>query len=86
MSRSILLHARALEDLAYWVEHDRKVAVRVLTLLEDCRRDPFAGKGKPEPLRHFGADVWSRRITQSARLVYRVTDTHIEVLQARYHY
>ena len=84
--RAVLLQPQALEDLTHWVEHDRKVAGRVLQLIEACRRDPFAGKGKPEPLRHIGSDVWSRRITQGARLVYRVTETHIDVLQARYHY
>ena len=86
MSRSVLLRTRALEDLTWWVDHDRKVASRILGLIEDARRDPFGGKGKPEPLKHLGPDVWSRRITQEARLVYRVTDTHIDILQARYHY
>jgi toxin YoeB len=49
-------------------------------------RDPFGGIGKPEPLRYLGADVWSRRITQEHRLVYRVSDDRIDFLQARYHY
>ena len=49
-------------------------------------RTPFAGTGKPEPLRFLGSDVWSRRITQEHRLVYLVRDERIDFLQARYHY
>lgn len=75
-----------LDDLRWWVETDRKVALRVLDLVEAVLRDPFVGVGKPEPLRAMGADVWSRRITQEHRLVYRVTDAHVDFLQARYHY
>lgn len=77
---------QALEDLGFWVASDRKVAARVLRLIEQARRHPFEGIGKPEPLKHIGDDVWSRRITKRDRLVYRVTDRTIDVLQARYHY
>ena len=49
-------------------------------------RDPFAGIGKPEPLKHLGGNVWSRRITEADRLVHEVFDDRIEFLQARYHY
>jgi toxin YoeB len=76
----------ALEDITHWVQHDRKVAKRVLDLIEAARRDPFTGIGKPEPLKSLGSDVWSRRITREDRLVYRVADSFIDVLQARYHY
>ena len=76
----------ALEDLRYWVAEDRKVALKVLKLIEAARRDPHRGEGKPEPLRHLGSDIWSRRITQEDRLVYRVLADGIDVLQARYHY
>jgi toxin YoeB len=75
-----------LEDLAHWVSTDRKVALKVLELVEAIRRDPFAGLGKPEPLRHLGAAIWSRRITQEHRLVYQVTDEKLLFAQARYHY
>jgi toxin YoeB len=63
-----------LEDLAFWVSTNRKVALKVLELVEAIRRDPFEGVGKPEPLRHLGEGVWSRRITQEHRLVYKVAD------------
>jgi len=75
-----------LDDLRWWVETDRKLALRVLDLVEAVLRDPFAGIGKPEPLRAMGADVWSRRLTQEHRLVYRVSAERIDFLQARYHY
>lgn len=84
--RRICLQPEALEDLRYWVGHDRKVAERVLDLIEAARRDPFGGIGKPEPLRHLGSDIWSRRITKADRLVYRIAQEYIDILQARYHY
>ncbi len=55
-------------------------------LIEAVSRDPFAGIGKPEPLKGLGSGVWSRRINQEHRLVYEVSDRHINFLQARYHY
>lgn len=70
------------EDLRHWV----RTALRVLDLVEAVIRDPFAGVGKPEPLKHLGGGVWSRRITEEHRLVYRVTAERIDFLQARYHY
>lgn len=75
-----------IEDLRFWVQTDRSVALRTLELVEAIMRDPLQGIGKPEPLRHTLAGCWSRRITQEHRLVYRVTETRIDFLQARYHY
>ena len=84
--RETLFDRDFLADLVFWVETDRKVALRLLELIEATRRDPFRGIGKPEPLRGSLSGDWSRRITQEHRLVYRVSDTRIEFLQARYHY
>lgn len=75
-----------LEDLFFWVSTNRKVALKVLDLVEAIRRDPFDGLGKPEPLRHLGEGVWSRRITQEHRLVYKVSGEQLLFAQARYHY
>ena len=75
-----------LDDLRWWIETDRKTALRLLGLVDAVLRDPFSGIGKPEPLRAMGASVWSRRITKEHRLVYRVTDARIDFLQGRYHY
>lgn len=75
-----------LEDLQHWVAADRRVALKILELMEQTLRDPFGGPGKPEPLIFALAGCWSRRITQEHRLVYRVADGRIDFLQARYHY
>lgn len=74
------------EDLRYWVETDRRVAIRALELVEAIMRDPFEGIGKPEPLKYLASGTWSRRLTQEHRIVYLVSDTRIDFLQARYHY
>jgi toxin YoeB len=74
------------EDLRYWVNNDRKVALRAFDLIESILRDPFAGIGKPEPLKYLSAGAWSRRLTQEHRIVYLARDDRIDFLQARYHY
>ncbi|MEJ7653140.1 MAG: Txe/YoeB family addiction module toxin [Chloroflexia bacterium] len=75
-----------LEDLRYWVETDRKTALRVLDLVQAVLRDPFTGVGKPEPLKYVGSNVWSRRITREHRMVCLVREDQVDVLQARFHY
>ena len=74
------------EDLRFWVETDRRSALRVMDLVEAVMRDPFAGIGKPEPLKHMGGNVWSRRVTQEHRLVYLVAHERVDFLMCRYHY
>lgn len=75
-----------IEDLRWWVETDRRVALKLIDLVEAALRDPFAGIGKPEPLKHLAAGTWSRRITQEHRLVYLVKRGKIHFLMGRYHY
>ncbi len=74
------------EDLRDGVENDRRIALRVLDLVEAVVRDPFTGIGKPEPLKYVLAGCWSRRITQEHRLVYQVAGRRIDFLQAKFHY
>ena len=74
------------EDLQYWTKHDRKIALRLLDLVEDVMRSPFDGIGKPEPMRFDFAGCWSRRVSAEHRLVYEVTNERGTFLQARYHY
>ena len=74
------------DDFTYWVEHDRKIAKRIVRLIKDIEREPFEGLGKPEPLKHDLSGFWSRRITEEHRLVYAVDKSQILVAQARYHY
>lgn len=86
----IVFGGQAWHDYVAWATDDPKVLARINALIEECRRDPFRGTGKPEPLRQNLAGWWSRRITGEHRLVYRVSgsgDTQaLEVLSCRYHY
>ena len=84
--RGDVFHPEFREDLRSWIEGDRRVALRVLELVEAVSREPFAGVGKPEPLKHELAGAWSRRVTQEHSLVYLVRGHRVEFLQARYHY
>ena len=76
----------AWEDYLYWQKQDRKVLERINKLVQEVRREPFTGVGKPEPLRHALAGFWSRRITDEHRMVYRVEGDHLLIAQLRYHY
>lgn len=73
-------------DYLHWQSVDKKTVKRINRLIEDTLRDPFAGIGKPEPLRHVLQGCWSRRIDAEHRLVYLVEDEVLVILQARYHY
>ena len=75
-----------MEDLRYWVDTNRKMALRVLDLMDAVLRDPYTGLGKPEPLKYLGPNIWSRRLSLEHRVVYLVRDDRIDFLQARYHY
>jgi toxin YoeB len=85
-ARVTIIQDECLEDLEHWTATDRKIALRVFNLMKATRRDPFVGIGKPEPLKHLGPDIWSRRITARDRLVYRVGRDFVDFLQVRYHY
>lgn len=74
------------DDFSYWVEHDRKIAARIVCLIKDIEREPFEGLGKPEPLPYDLTGFWSRRITDEHRLVYAVGKERVLVAQARYQY
>ena len=80
----------AWEDYLYWQSEDPKLLARINSLLEECRRDPFRGTGKPEALKQNLSGWWSRRIPSEHRLVYRVSGSGesqaLEVAQCRYHY
>lgn len=84
--RKIVLKKQAEEDILYFKKINLKKVERIKQLLRDIQESPFSGIGKPEPLRHDLAGCWSRRIDQEHRLVYRVGQKAIEILQCRYHY
>ena len=85
-TRISAVDANFMEDLRWWVDTNRKIALKVLDLMDAVLRDPFAGIGKPEPLKGMAADTWSRRITEEHRLVYVVFERRIVFIHARYHY
>ncbi|KUP94622.1 Txe/YoeB family addiction module toxin [Tritonibacter horizontis] len=81
---------QAWEDYQYWVSTNDKVRERINELIKQCKRTPFKGTGKPEPLKGDLTGWWSRRISQQDRMVYRVTGTgdsqRLEIAQLRFHY
>ena len=74
------------DDYTHWQTTDRNLLKRINRLIDDARRDPFTGIGKPEQLRHALSGTWSRRITEEHRLVYLVDGDDLVILQARFHY
>jgi toxin YoeB len=76
----------AVEDLIYWVKNDKKLALRILELINEISKNPYTGKGKPEPLKYNLKNCWSRRINQEHRIIYKVESKALIVLACRYHY
>jgi toxin YoeB len=70
----------------WWIEQNRKKALRIIKLIKEVQRDPFSGTGKPEQLKHELSGCWSRRIDREHRLVYQFSDEKIRILACRYHY
>ena len=86
MPRRLVWTLAAWEDYQFWQQQDRKTLKRVNALIRECMREPFAGIGKPEPLKENLAGFWSRRIDQANRLVYCVDGDDLVVIACRYHY
>ncbi len=86
MMRAIRFVPDAWESYLYWQEQERKTLKRINLLIDAAVRDPFAGVGKPEPLRGDLSGYWSRRIDAVNRLVYRATDEELVVIACRFHY
>jgi toxin YoeB len=84
--RTLTFTSTGWEDYLYWQGQDKKTLRRINDLVKTALRSPFEGIGKPEPLRGNLSGLWSRRIDDTNRLVYEVTDTKITVIACRYHY
>ena len=84
--KSLAFDPSAFEDLAWWIQQDRKKALRLIKLIKEVQRTLFTGTGKPEALKHELAGCWSRRIDDEHRLVYAVQGDTIRILACRYHY
>ncbi len=77
---------RAFSEFSDWATEDKKIYAKIVTLIKDIDRNPFAGLGKPEPLKYQFAGLWSRRITDEHRLVYKVTEDEVLIISCRFHY
>lgn len=86
MSRKLAWTDEAWSDYVYWQSQDKKTLKRINRLINDTKRDPFQGIGKPEPLRENLSGFWSRRIDETNRLVYAVDDDYLTIIACRYHY
>ena len=82
----LVFSEHAWEDYVYWQRTDRKILQRINTLIRESQRAPFAGIGKPEPLKHGMSGYWSRRISDEHRMVYKVEADVLCIAQLRYHY
>ena len=86
MPDRLVFTAAAWDDYVYWQGQDRKTLRRINALIQDAMRSPFAGIGKPEPLRENLSGFWSRRIDDTHRLVYAVDGHDLAIIACRYHY
>lgn len=82
----LVFSEQAWDDYLHWRQRDRKMLERINGLIKEASRTPFAGRGKPEPLRGELSGWWSRRFDLEHRLVYRVEDDRMLIAQCRYHY
>ncbi len=79
-------HDNAWEDYLFWSHNDKRISKRINALIKEMRRTPMEGTGNPERLKHNLSGLWSRRINQEHRLVYRFTDSALIIISCRYHY
>ena len=77
---------QAWDDYLYWQKQDRRMVERINKLIRETEREPFAGVGKPEPLKHALSGFWSRRVTDEHRMVCRVDEDALLIAQLRFHY
>lgn len=84
--RSLSFSPEAWEDILFWSENDQKKLKKILALIDEIRKTPFSGSGKPEPLKHNLSGCWSRRIDDKERIVYRVDEEKIIMVACKGHY
>ncbi len=84
--RDLIWDNKAWQDYLYWQSQDKKTLKRINRLIQNTLTNPFEGIGKPEPLKENLSGYWSRRIDETNRIVYRVSDEYIKIISCRYHY
>jgi len=82
----IVFMDEAWEDYLFWQQTDKSILKKINQLIKEISRTPFEGTGKPEPLKENLAGFWSRRINLEHRIVYKVENNSLFILQCRYHY
>lgn len=82
----IIFQSAAWEDYLYWQQTDKSILKKINTIIKEIERIPYEGQGKPEMLKHDLSGWWSRRLNLEHRVVYRIEDDSIIILQCRYHY
>ena len=82
----LIFSDEAWEDYLFWQKQDKAVVKHINDLIAACKRDPFAGIGKPEPLKYALAGLWSRRVTEEHRVVCKAHKDALLIAQLRYHY
>ena len=86
MNRQIIFESSGWKDYLYWQKQDKKTLKRINDLIKDITRQPFTGIGKPEPLKADKQGYWSRRIDESNRIVYKVEQNQLVIVQCKGHY
>ncbi|MEO8174956.1 MAG: Txe/YoeB family addiction module toxin [Sediminibacterium sp.] len=82
----VVFMSDAWEDYLYWQQTDKSMLKKINALIKESMCTPFEGTGKPEALKENLKGFWSRRINLEHRLVYKVENDAIYILQCRYHY
>ena len=82
----IVWQKNAWEDYLYWQKNDKQKLRRINEMIKDCQRNKFEGIGKPELLKENLAGLWSRRIDNEHRFVYKIEENRLHIIQCRYHY
>ena len=83
---TVVFMGNSFESFCQWATEDKKVFKKIGTLIKDIQREPFDGLGKPEPLKHDLSGLWSRRITDEHRLIYRVENDVLAIVSCKFHY
>jgi toxin YoeB len=82
----VIFTSNAQKDMEYWIKVNPATVTKINELIENIKLSPFTGLGKPEPLKYKKSGYWSRRISDFHRLVYKVDDGDLYIVQCRFHY
>lgn len=86
MKRDVIFKGSSFTEFNELQVINPKICKKIADLIEEIRKNPFAGKGKPEPLKYNLSGYWSRRITDEHRLVYTVSENEVQIISCKYHY